>query len=75
MGNGLFRLLTTARLSDTSEMPLWKELWQFFEEKYFHLDLTEYAIAMALALSIIPIVEICKIFTRIWDRKQDAKNA
>ena len=40
-----------------------------------HLDLTEYAIAMALALSIIPIVEICKIFTRIWDRKQDAKNA
>ena len=42
MGNGLFRLLTTARLSDTSEMPLWKELWQFFEEKYFHLDLTEY---------------------------------
>ena len=38
-----------------------------------HLDLTEYAIAMGLALSIIPIVEICKIFTRMWDRKQDAK--
>jgi len=38
-----------------------------------HLDLTEYAIAMVLALSIIPIVEICKIFTRIWDRKQDEK--
>ena len=38
-----------------------------------HLNLPEYAIAMVLALSIIPIVEICKIFTRIWDRKQDAK--
>ncbi len=38
------------------------------------LDLTEYGIAIALALSIIPIVEICKIFTRMWDRKQEKKN-
>ncbi len=38
------------------------------------LDLTEYGIAIALALSIIPIVEICKIFTRMWDRKQERKN-
>ena len=42
MGNGLFRLLTTARLSDTSDMPLWQELWQYFEEKYFTFDLTQY---------------------------------
>jgi len=40
-----------------------------------HLDLTEYAVAMVLALSIIPIVEICKVFTRIWDRRQDEKEA
>ena len=42
MGNGLFRLLTTARLSDASEMPLWQELWQYFQEKYFTFDLTQY---------------------------------
>ena len=35
MGNGLLQLLTTARLSDASEMPLWQELWQYFQEKYF----------------------------------------
>jgi len=40
-----------------------------------HLDLTEYGIAMGLAITIIPIVEICKIFTRMWDRKQEKKNA
>ena len=34
------------------------------------LDLREYAIAMALAISIIPIVEICKIFTRMHDKKK-----
>ena len=42
MGNGLFQLLTSARLSDASEMPLWQELWQYFNEKYFTLDLTQY---------------------------------
>lgn len=42
MGNGLFRLLTTARLSDTSEIPLWQELWQYFQEKYFTMDLGQY---------------------------------
>jgi len=30
-----------------------------------HLDLTEYGIAMALAISIIPIVEIVKLVQRI----------
>ena len=34
------------------------------------LDLREYAIAMALAISIIPVVEICKIFTRMHDKKK-----
>ncbi len=34
------------------------------------LDLREYGIAMALAISIIPIVEICKIFTRMHDKKK-----
>lgn len=34
------------------------------------LDLPEYAIAMGLALSIIPIVEVCKIFTRMHDKKK-----
>lgn len=34
------------------------------------LDLPEYAVAMGLALSIIPIVEICKIFTRMHDKKK-----
>ena len=42
MGNGLYRLLTTARLSNASEMPLWQELWQFWEEKYFHFDMGNY---------------------------------
>lgn len=37
------------------------------------LDLPEYAIAMGLALSIIPIVEICKIFTRMHDKKKAEK--
>lgn len=37
------------------------------------LDLPEYAIAMALALSIIPIVEVCKIFTRMHDKKKAEK--
>ena len=42
MGNGLYQWLASARLSDASELPLWKELWQYFEEKYFTLDLTQY---------------------------------
>lgn len=42
MGNGLYRLLTTARLSNASDMPLWQELWQFWEEKYFHFDINNY---------------------------------
>ena len=33
------------------------------------LDLPEYAIAIGLSITIIPIVEICKIFTRMRDRK------
>ena len=40
MGIGFPQWLTNARLSDTSEIPLWKELWQFFQEKYFNLDLS-----------------------------------
>ena len=35
------------------------------------LNLTEYAIAMALAISIIPIVEIFKILHRMIDRKKN----
>ena len=35
------------------------------------LNLTEYGIAMALAISIIPIVEIFKIFHRMIDRKKN----
>lgn len=42
MGNGLFRLLTAFRLSDTSEIPLWQELWEFWKAKYFTMDLTGY---------------------------------
>lgn len=42
MGIGISQWLTNARLSDTSEIPLWKELWQFFQEKYFNLDLSQY---------------------------------
>ena len=42
MGNGLYRLLTTARLSRASDMTLWEELWQFWEEKYFHFNLSDY---------------------------------
>ena len=42
MGNGLFRFLTAARLSDASEMPLWKELWQYFKETYLSFDPTLY---------------------------------
>ncbi len=35
-----------------------------------HLDLLEYTIAFILAVSIIPIVEIIKIFHRAWDKKK-----
>ncbi len=35
-----------------------------------HLDLTEYGIAMALAICIIPIVEFIKIFSRMHDKKR-----
>ena len=35
-----------------------------------HLDLLEYGIAMALAISIIPIVEIVKVFHRMVDKKK-----
>ncbi|MBQ9747164.1 MAG: cation-translocating P-type ATPase [Clostridia bacterium] len=38
-----------------------------------HLDLTEYGIAIGLAFTIIPIVEIFKIFTRMHDRKLEKK--
>ena len=34
------------------------------------LDLMEYAIAFGLAISIIPIVEIIKIFVRMNDKKK-----
>ena len=37
------------------------------------LDLTEYAVALELAISIIPIVEIIKIFTRMNDKKRAQK--
>ncbi|MBR6794238.1 MAG: cation-transporting P-type ATPase, partial [Clostridia bacterium] len=36
-----------------------------------HLDLTEYGIAMALAICIIPIVEFIKIFSRMHDKKKN----
>ena len=37
------------------------------------LDLVEYAVALGLAISIIPIVEIIKIFTRMNDKKRAQK--
>jgi hypothetical protein len=42
MGNGLYRFLTAARLSGTSNTTLWEELWQFWQEKYFTMDLSKY---------------------------------
>ena len=36
-----------------------------------HLNLTEYAIAMGLAITIIPIVEIIKLITRLIERKKN----
>ena len=36
-----------------------------------HLNLMEYGIAMALAITIIPIVEIVKIFHRMMDKKKE----
>ena len=38
-----------------------------------HLDLMEYGIAMGLAITIIPIVEIIKIFSRMIDKKKENK--
>ena len=38
-----------------------------------HLNLREYGIAVILALSIIPIVEIIKIFSRMIDKKKEIK--
>ena len=35
-----------------------------------HLDLMEYGIAFGLAILIIPLVEITKIFSRIFDKKK-----
>ena len=36
-----------------------------------HLNLREYAIAMVIAISIIPVVEIIKIFSRMIDKKKE----
>jgi Ca2+-transporting ATPase len=36
-----------------------------------HLDLREYGIAFALAILIIPLVEITKIFSRMIDKKKE----
>ena len=38
-----------------------------------HLDIMEYGISMALAITIIPIVEIIKIFSRMVDKKKETK--
>ena len=38
-----------------------------------HLNLREYGIAMLLAISIIPVVEIIKIFSRMIDKKKESK--
>ena len=38
-----------------------------------HLDLTEYGIAMGLAICIIPIVEFIKIFSRMNDKRRERK--
>ncbi len=37
-----------------------------------HLNLREYGIAMLLAISIIPVVEIIKIFSRMIDKKKES---
>jgi Ca2+-transporting ATPase len=36
-----------------------------------HLDLTEYAIAMGLAILVIPVVEIIKLITRLVHKTQN----
>ena len=36
-----------------------------------HLNLREYGLAMVIAITIIPIVEIIKIFSRMIDKKKD----
>ncbi len=55
-------LLTTAVV----EVPFLSELFGFA-----HLDATAYLISLALAFSIIPIVEIVKLFQRKFGKKHD----
>lgn len=54
-------ILTTAVV----EIPVLANMFEFTQ-----LSLTEYAISFALAISIIPIVEIVKIFQRAADKKK-----
>ena len=38
-----------------------------------HIDVKEYAVAMALAVSIIPLVEIIKVFQRLAAKRKQKK--
>ena len=47
------------------EVPFLSELFSFA-----HLDAKAYAISLALSFSIVPIVEIVKVFQRMADKKK-----
>ena len=64
-GAGLLSLLLTTLVIEVDFLA------QAFE--LAHLDLMEYGIAFALAILIIPIVEIIKIIHRAVDKRKNAK--
>ena len=61
---GLSLLLTTLVI----EIPFLADAFELA-----HLDLMEYGIALALALCVIPVVEIAKLITRIVAKKKEQK--
>ena len=64
-GSGLAALILT---SAVIEIPALAAIFEFTT-----IDLREYAIAMGLAILIIPIVEIVKAFQRAADNSRKAK--
>jgi P-type Ca2+ transporter type 2C len=49
-------------------VPFLKTAFRFTE-----ISLLEYAIAMGLALSVIPIVEVIKVFQRFWEKRKSSQ--
>ena len=64
LGMGASMLLTAAVIY----VPFLKTAFRFTE-----ISPLEYAVAMGLALSVIPIVEVIKVFQRLWEKRKSSQ--